>query len=315
MKRRHLLAKTISGIALLIAAGQPITTGAEPVKGTGSLTLYYIAEVDPAKAGSGGVAGKVKTTEGKWQTYRLTPKDTKAANIQGTVSVKEPDGSSTIVSIAKVGQWLDLPKGWKGKGNRMNPLTPYRTVAADQKHHPYGSRVFISDIKGFKTPEGEELDGYFWVADVGGGIKGRNRFDVFVGTQAAYSTIMEQPGGGGKWTAPVEVENLPLVSGEFNPKTDSGVKRILEGLGYEVGALESGKDASERKKKATSTAKMLTDFQKQHPKIPKTEYGSRIGAISLWYLTQAALALKEGQEYPVTPGAGMEKGAEKGDGE
>lgn len=79
-----------------------------------------------------------------------------------------------IVSIAKVGEWTDLPEGWQGKGNRMNPLTPYPTVAADQNRHPYGSRIFISDIKNFKTPEGEVLDGYFWMADVGGGISSVN---------------------------------------------------------------------------------------------------------------------------------------------
>ena len=66
----------------------------------------------------------------------------------------------------------------------------------------------------------------------------------------------------------------------------------------------AGKDASERKTEGPTTAEMLTDFQKQHPAIPKPEYGSRRGAITLWYLTEAALALKAGKEYPVTPGAG-----------
>ena len=276
----------------------------EPVKATGSFTLYYVAEVDPAKADAGGRTGKVKTAEGKWETYRLSLSDTKSANMQGTVAVKEPDGTTTIVSIAKIGEWLDLPKGWHGKGNRMNPLTPYRVVAADQKYHPYGSRIFISDVKDFETPEGEVLDGYFWVADVGGGIKGQNRFDVFVGTSTAYITIMKQPGGGGKWTAPITVENLPTISGDFNPKTDSGTKQILEGLGYGPDTQIAGADVAERKTEGPSTAEMLTDFQKQHPVIPEPEYGSRRGAITLWYLTEAALALKAGKEYPVTPGAG-----------
>ena len=94
------------------------------------------------------------------------------------------------------------------------------------------------------------------------------------------------------------------MSGEFNPKTDSGVKRILEGLGYAPGAQAPGKDETEVKKEGATTAEILTDFQKQHPKIPEPEYGSRTGAITLWYLTEAALALKAGKEYPVTPWAG-----------
>jgi len=30
------------------------------------------------------------------------------------------------------------------------------------------------------------LDGYLWVADAGGGIKGQLRFDIFVGHEATY---------------------------------------------------------------------------------------------------------------------------------
>ncbi len=288
MKNTHL--DSPAGIAWIAIAFSVLigTAPAEPIKATGSFTLYYVAEVDPAKASSGGVAGKVKTTEGKYETYRLSYTDTKSANMQGTVAVKEPDGGTTIVSIAKVGEWIDLPKGWHGKGNKMNPLTPYRVVAADQKYHPYGSRIFISDVKDFKTPEGEVLDGYFWVADVGGGIKGANRFDVFVGTSSAYLTIMKQPGGGGKWTAPIEVENLPKPPSGMDPQTSPGLVKILEGLGYEVEDTGAGRE------------KALIDFQKQHEKIPATEHGKKDAAITLWYLTQAALAVKEGKAYPAT---------------
>jgi hypothetical protein len=136
------------------------------------------------------------------------------------------------------------------------------------------------------------------VADTGGGIKGKNRFDVFVGSSQAYLTIMKQPGGAGKWKAPTVVENLPTVSGKFNPKTDSGVKHILEGLGYGPAAPTAGKDVSERKKEGSSLEEMLTEFQRQHPAIPESEYGNAKGAITLWYLTEAALALKAGKDYP-----------------
>ena len=58
---------------------------------------------------------------------------------------------------------------------------------------------------------------------------------------------------------------------------------------------------AERKGEPQSQKDCLTDFQKQHPQIPEVEYGSRRGAVTLWFLTQAGLALKKGEEYPVTP--------------
>ena len=140
------------------------------------------------------------------------------------------------------------------------------------------------------------------MADVGGGIKGKNRFDVFVGKQAAYMNIMAKDVG--KWTAGIEVENLPRITGEFNPRTNSGVSKILEGLGYDIGGEKAGGDASERRKPGMTLKEGLTDFQKQHPHIPEQEYGSRTGAITLWFLTKAALALKAGEKYLVTPGEG-----------
>ena len=118
---------------------------------------------------------------------------------------------------------------------------------------------------------------------------------------SAYTALMAE---GGKWTSNVEVENLPKAPAEFSPLTDSGVKRILEGLGYDVGSQVAGNSEAERKTGAPELAAQLTDFQKQHPQIPEQEYGSRRGAVTLWFLTRAALALKEGKEYPVTPGAG-----------
>ena len=81
------------------------------------------------------------------------------------------------------------------------------------------------------------------------------------------------------------------------------MSRILEGLGYEIGAQEAGGDVSERRKKGLTVQDALTDFQKQHPHIPEQEYGSRTGAITLWYLTEAGFALKKDEDYPVTPGA------------
>lgn len=272
-----------SASALGLAGFVPTECVADPRKDTGSFSLYYVAEI---KAGSGTVTGKVQTTDGKWETYRLTPSDARAANMQGTVAIEKPDGKSVVVNFVKIGQWKDLPDGWMGKGNRMNPLEPYRMVAADQTQHPFGSRVFIPDLVGYETPEGRTLDGYFWVGDIGNGIKGRNRFDVFVGAQAAYLAIMKAPDGGGKWTAPIEVENLPGAPAGLDPKTEIGVRKILEGIGQEVGEGSNG------------LAEAITEFQRKHPQIPEVEHGGRVGAVTLWFLTEAAQAAGSGKSYP-----------------
>lgn len=272
-------------------------------KGKARFSLYYVAEVN--ESAEGGRTGKVQTVEGKWETYRISRTDNKKANMEGTAVVKDADGKNVVVSISKIGVWHDLKEGWEGKGNRMNPLVSYRTVAADTKYHHYGSRLFVPGLVGFKATSGKELDGYFWVGDVGGGIKGKLRFDIFVGHATDYETIMSNYEG--KWSEEVEMTNLPKAPAKFNPRTDAGVTRILEGLDYNVSGEKSGKDASERKATVSGMAALLTDFQKQHPHIPPVEYGSRIGAVTLWYLTQAALALQEGTEYPVTPGNGIDK--------
>src|SRR5206468_12839953 len=54
------------------------------------------------------------------------------------------------------------------------PLTPHGTVAADPKFVPLGAPVYLA----MDRPEASGL----WVAqDVGGAIKGANRFDTFWG--------------------------------------------------------------------------------------------------------------------------------------
>ena len=53
------------------------------------------------------------------------------------------------------------------------PITPHGTVAADPNFTPLGAPVFLSAM------DRPETNG-FWVAqDVGGAIKGPNRFDTY----------------------------------------------------------------------------------------------------------------------------------------
>ena len=180
------LRSMIHGVTALLLS--IVQLHAEPIKGKAKLSLYYVAEVKPKK--SGGIQGKIQIGESEWDVFRLSPADTRRANMEGSVSVVDDDGEMHLASIISIGRWAMIPKGWEGRGNRINPLVSYRSVAADIRHHPYGSRLFVPSTVGYITPDVRKLDGWFWVADAGGGIKERFRFDVFVGADHQVGRLL-----------------------------------------------------------------------------------------------------------------------------
>lgn len=63
------------------------------------------------------------------------------------------------------------------------PVTPRATVAADPNYVPLGAPVFIHDA------DRGEVDGLWVAQDVGGAIKGPNRFDTFWGSGSEAGAI------------------------------------------------------------------------------------------------------------------------------
>lgn len=65
-------------------------------------------------------------------------------------------------------------------------LTPYISVAADPRFYSMGDIIEMPSLKGriLTLPDGKEMihPGYLIVQDVGGDIKGKNRFDFYTGT-------------------------------------------------------------------------------------------------------------------------------------
>lgn len=284
---------------LLLLSILVASLAAKPLKGKARFSLYYVAEVKPKS--SGGISGRVTEGDNKWEVFRLSPADTRRANMEGNVSVVDDDGERHLASIVSIGQWVMVPKGWEGKGNRMNPLISYQTVAADTRVHPYGSRLFVPTTKGYETPDGRTLDGWFWVADVGGGINGRMRFDVFVGHEAFYLDHMKAEEG--KWVDDVIIEHPPKLPSKYNPSKPDGVSAILKDLGYKIDkSLEPLEELPEEWEEAVALGTALTDFQRQHRPIPEAEYGTRIGAITQWFLHQAGAAVVNKKDYPAKPG-------------
>jgi 3D (Asp-Asp-Asp) domain-containing protein len=69
------------------------------------------------------------------------------------------------------------------RGVENYKITPFKTIAVDQKVIPYGTKVYIPDFKGIEYQYNGKTythDGYVEALDTGGGIKG-NHIDFYVG--------------------------------------------------------------------------------------------------------------------------------------
>lgn len=272
---------------------------AQTSKGTGHWTLYHIAELPKEEPKGAYQAGQVTLLGGKKVPYRVSSSENRKIEMEGTVMAYEPEsGKVTVFARLKKGLWKELGPTYFGWGNRTNPKYPFRIVAADQSVHRFGSRVYRPDLVGYVTPDGMVHDGYFWVGDTGGRIKGTRRFDLFVGGEKAFAKAMKD--GLGTQEHYCEVERLPTAPSGYDPKTQNGVKKILTELEYD---LKESSDAFRGQKVRNygelTVEAALEDFQKAHPQIPKVEYGSSRGAVTLWFLTQAALAVSQGEKYAV----------------
>jgi 3D (Asp-Asp-Asp) domain-containing protein len=73
--------------------------------------------------------------------------------------------------------------GGGGAGARDSlgcPVVAMRTAATDPRVAPKRSIIFIPDTVGLKMPDGTQHDGYWYVSDTGGGVKG-SHVDLFTG--------------------------------------------------------------------------------------------------------------------------------------
>jgi len=137
---------------------------------------------------------ELEDNKGKKLGIRLSEKDYCRAAMEGTAYV---DGVTYNYagSVSKIfskkcthgtGRSTFHKSKWPyGTGNKSNPLTPFRSIAADQSILPFGTVIFIPASKGnVYTFEGKEHihDGIWVVEDTGGAIKG-NHIDIFLGPE------------------------------------------------------------------------------------------------------------------------------------
>ena len=133
----------------------------------------------------------------------LTRKEWCYAAMEGSVSIRFPSGAMGTYNYAGKSSHQvdcapyfgpDFPETNKvrfraahsrwGDGIKGYSLVPFRTIAVDPKHIPFGSLIYIEKAKGIRfmwLGETFTHDGFFFAGDKGGAIKG-NHIDLFTGT-------------------------------------------------------------------------------------------------------------------------------------
>jgi 3D (Asp-Asp-Asp) domain-containing protein len=107
---------------------------------------------------------------------------TKVFNYRGKSAVHTVD-CSAFVSLDLSKSKFMTSKSEFGEGTASYNLVPFRTIAADPSIFPLGTVLYIPKARGNKIVVGDKMiihDGYFFVADIGGAIKGVH-IDVFIG--------------------------------------------------------------------------------------------------------------------------------------
>jgi 3D (Asp-Asp-Asp) domain-containing protein len=111
-------------------------------------------------------------------------------------------------------------RGMRARDSLGCPVSPMRTVAADRALVSRHTIIFIKETVGMPLPDGAVHDGYWYVSDVGGAIRGE-RIDLFTGRNAASMR-------------PMMGLNLKVLTvskvGEFNgcPPIDGGGAHLAE---------------------------------------------------------------------------------------
>ena len=113
MQRYRILASSM----FLILVGFSTGHSAEPVKGTGDWTLYYIAEASSDVVKSGGNVAVI-TRDGEKLRYQVAPAELRKATVEGTAAGKRERGSSLTLSPRAYGR--TCRKG--GKEKEIGPI-------------------------------------------------------------------------------------------------------------------------------------------------------------------------------------------------
>ena len=255
---------------------KPEVFGVKPVDVDIHWTAYYVTPVEKTTPGKGHRIQFVDR-QGIEMSVDLTTSSYDEATMEAVAVGIDKEGRKRYAYRLEDGVWHELPEGAAAMGNQVNALAPLTDVAADQKLYPYGSMIYLPEAVGVKFANGKPMDGYFWVADAGEAIVG-NHFDLFIGDETLYKDFTSRKIKGSYKTTIYKLPNLPKAK---NPRTDAGLAAILRDIGLITDPAEPPP------KEALNAA--LVSFQHANSRIPPCEYGNPVGAITLWFLTQAEL--------------------------
>lgn len=205
-------------------------------------TQYFTPIFDVAPASISAAAPLISTKD-QPISAPLRVKDWCAAALQGSVSIRNADGSETSYAFVdargpeqvncdeQLGSLSDTVKlatrkaRFKklahpmGCGARDIPMMPFRTIAVDANYVPMETVLYIPDLRGRPfTYQGRELihDGYVFAGDKGGGGVRGGHIDFFTGheSEKAFEGLITSTSKDG-------------FKAQIVPKTDPSAKALL----------------------------------------------------------------------------------------
>jgi membrane-bound lytic murein transglycosylase A len=166
----------LAGKAPVIAwAADPIELFFVEIQGSGRLRA---PDGSVIQLGYAGQNGRAYTALGAVMKQRglIGPGTAYATSMQGIVSYlrDHPDEAKQLMDANESYVFFQEQPGSSPTGSLGVPVTPQSSVAADPKFVPLGAPVVIASDR-------PEVNGLWVAQDVGGAIKGANRFDSFWG--------------------------------------------------------------------------------------------------------------------------------------
>lgn len=205
-------------------------------------TQYFTPILDAAPASISAAAPLIGTKD-QPISAPLRQKDWCAAALQGSVSIRNADGSETSYAFVDArgpeqmncdDQLGALPDTVKlatrkarfrklahpmGCGARDIPMMPFRTIAVDADFLPMETVLYIPDLRGRPfTYEGRQLihDGYVYAGDKGGGGVRGGHIDFFTGHESAKA-----------FDGLITSTSKDGFKAQVVPKTDPAAKALL----------------------------------------------------------------------------------------
>jgi membrane-bound lytic murein transglycosylase A len=174
--RAEIEAGAIAGKAPVIAwAADPIDLFFVEIQGSGRLRA---PDGSVIQLGYAGQSGRAYTALGAVMKQRglIGPGTAYATSMQGIVGYlrDHPAEAKALMDTNESYVFFQEQPGTSPTGSLGVPVTPQSSVAADPKFVPLGAPVFIDADR-------PEVNGLWVAQDVGGAIKGANRFDSFWG--------------------------------------------------------------------------------------------------------------------------------------